>query len=291
MPMIKSMTGYGKSEFTIGGDVYSIEVKSLNNRFMDMKVRLPERFYATENLVRRELKKRFARGSFNLFVNTVVSEAPTLRLNLPVVRAYLDAAGEIKEEFGVEGTLDAAFFMRLKEAFVPAGPAAADDRDWPAFKEGLAEAFDRLDEWRTAEGEALEADLLQRLSELSAYVSKVERMAPDVVINYREGLEKEMARLLDERVDEAKILHEAALFAQRSDIGEEIVRLKSHLEMFRGYLEASEPVGKRLDFLCQEILREANTIASKSGDLRMTQTIVEVKGVLEKMREQVQNVE
>lgn len=288
--MLKSMTGYGRSEFKIGADVYSIEMKSLNNRFIDMKIRLPERFYSLENLIRSELKKRFLRGSFSVYVNAVQVGEPEVRINLPLARAYLAAAEKIGKELDIDGGVDARFLLKLKDV-VGAEREESRDDDWTALKSGLEEASDRLEEWRAEEGAALLADLMERFAEITDLLSKIESISPEVVVKYRENLESEMKRLLEDRVDEAKVLHEAAIFAQRSDIGEEIVRFKSHLDMFRGYLDKTEPVGKRLDFLCQEILREANTIASKANDLRITQTIVEVKGVLEKMREQVQNVE
>lgn len=289
--MIKSMTGYGKGSFSIGEESYTVEVKSLNNRFIDMKVRLPDRFYALESNVRAELKKRFLRGSFSLYVNAETTAAPELRLNMEVARAYIDAARSLAGELGVEEGVDAGYLLKVKDVFQPRREEADAEADWAALKEGLDAAFTNLGQWREKEGEALMADLMQRLAEITGYVEKIEFIVPEVVVNYRENLKAQMTKLLEEKVDETKILHEAAIFAQRSDIGEEVVRLKSHLEMFRNYLDSPEPVGKRLDFLCQEILREANTIASKANDLRLTQTVVEVKGVLEKMREQVQNVE
>lgn len=288
---LKSMTGYGKGEFALDGVTYAVEVRSLNNRFIDMKVRLPERFYPLESRVRAELKKRFLRGSFSLFVNATDEAAPELTLNKPLVRAYLEAADELQKELGVGGELDAGFFLKMRDIFHTGKKAPEEGRDWPALKVGLDAAFDALEAWREDEGESLMADLMQRLSEMREHLGRVEAIVPEVVVNYRENLKREMTRLLEEQVDEAKILHEAAIFAQRSDIGEEVVRFKSHLDMFRGYLDAGDGVGKKLDFLCQEILREANTIASKANDLRITQSIVEVKGALEKTREQVQNVE
>lgn len=290
--VVRSMTGWGRGEFTTpGADVYSVEVRSLNNRFIDMKVRLPERFHAFEIRVRDEIKKRFERGSFSVNVNQVSSAAAAFEVNTDVARAYLGAADMLKKELGVGGDINVGFLLKQKDILKSADTVGEEGPEWETLKAGLGTALKELDNWRVKEGEALLEDLNARLAEIATLVTNVEYLVPEVVKSYRQRLKEDMEKLLNGCVEESKIVLEAALFAQRTDVGEEIVRLKSHFSMFTNYLKMDEPVGKRLDFLCQEILRETNTIASKASDLRITQTIVEVKGLLEKIREQVQNVE
>lgn len=289
--MARSMTGYGRADFSIGLESFSIEIKALNHRFIDISVRMPERFFAIENMLRAELKKRFSRGSVSVFINSVSHEQPPLRLNLPLARVYLDAAEILKKELGVKGEADVAAILKLKDIFSFERKVPVTDADWPHLAGALDKAFEQAQEWRVKEGAALKEDLLTRLSSVEGLLLHVEALGPKALEAYRARLTEEMERIIGARVDEARILHEAAIFAERSDINEETVRLKSHLDLFRKYLKFDEPVGKRLDFLCQEIGREINTIGSKSNDVKITQTVVEMKGEVEKIREQVQNVE
>lgn len=295
--MIKSMTGYGRSCFQAAApdgeakEGFYVEIKSLNHRFLDISSRLPERFFALEHRLRDEIKKRFSRGAVTLILNSDGAQRQELNLNLDVARTYLDAAETLREELDIDGELDAQFFLKLKDIFTPGRKELDAEALWEPLKNGLYAAFEQMDAWRIREGRALRDDLEKRLCALEGFIAKVEALCPQSLAVYRERLKTEMERILGGRVDEARLLQEAAVFAQRSDFSEETVRLKSHMEMFRNYLKADEPVGKRLDFLCQEFLREANTIASKANDAPITQTVVEIKGELEKIREQVQNVE
>ncbi len=289
--MARSMTGYGRSDFSINGGTFSIEVKSLNHRFMDISLRCPERFYQLEARIREEIKKRFSRGSFSVFIIATSAEAPVLRLNAAAAKAYLDAAAELKETLGVGGEIDVGFLLKMKEILYPERKAAEEGADWEAVKAALDAALRRVEEWREREGTALEKELLLRTSSLDALVKRVESRAPEAVEAYRRRLTEEMGKLLKERVDDSRILFEAAVFAEKSDIREEITRLRSHIDMFEKYLEAGGHMGKKLDFLCQEMGREVNTIGSKAGDVDITHTVVEMKGEVEKIREQVQNIE
>lgn len=290
------MTGYGRSDFQVAvawdaKETFYVEIKSLNHRFLDISSRLPERFFALEQRIRDEIKKRFSRGAVTLVLNSEGVRQQELTLNLGVVRAYLDAAETLQEELDVEGELDAQFFLKLKDIFTAAKLELDAESLWGPLKNGLYAAFEQMEAWRVKEGRALGVDLEKRLCALEGFVAKVEALSPQSIAAYRERLKTEMEKILNGRVDEARLLQEAAIFAQRSDFSEETVRIKSHVEMFRNYMKADEPVGKRLDFLCQEFLREANTIASKANDAPITQTVVEIKGELERIREQVQNVE
>lgn len=289
--MAKSMTGYGREDFSIGGDVFSIEVKSLNHRFIDVYLRMPDRFSPFENRVRDEIKKRFARGSFTVHLTPVSAESPALKLNLQMARLYVETAEELERELGVKGNLDATVLLRLKDIFSVERKAPVSEVDWEPLKKALHSALGHVEEWRKREGAHLREDILSKLQAVETLVSRIEARAPKVLEAYRQRLKDEIEKVVGERVDYSRILTEAAVFAERTDVNEEIARLKSHLDMFRKFFKFDEPIGKRLDFLCQEIGRETNTIGSKPSDVEITQTVVEMKGEIEKIREQVQNVE
>lgn len=285
------MTGYGRGVFSIGEDAYSVEVRSLNHRYLDVKVKLPERFYALEGKIKDEIKKRYTRGSFAVSVFSESSSAPEIKVNVPVAKAYVEAARELKSATGVNGDVDLPLLFKIKDVFTADRKSIDIEQAWGSLLSGLTAAFGQIDEWRQKEGAALEADLRERLDVLAVHLGKIEERAPEVFAEYTDRLNKKMEKIVGDGVDESRILLEAALFADRSDISEEIVRIKSHVDMFKEYLATNEPVGKRLDFLCQELFREGNTIASKANDAKIKQVAVELKGELERVREQVQNIE
>jgi len=285
------MTGWGKGDFAIGGDTYTIEVKTLNHRFIDISMRSPERFSPMETRLRDEIKKRFARGSFSVHIYSVSTEAPALKLNIPMARLYLDSAEELKSGLGIKGEMDLATLLRQKDIFTFERKGTVTDEDWGQFKAALDTALVQVEEWRIREGEALVADLLARAEALEGLLFTVEVRIPKMLEAYRERLKSEIEKIIAGRVDESRILLEAAIFAEKTDTAEEATRLKSHLELFRRLITSEGPIGKKLDFLCQELGREINTIGSKANDVRITQTVIDMKGEVEKIREQVQNVE
>jgi uncharacterized protein (TIGR00255 family) len=285
------MTGFGRAEFTIDEDVYTIEAKSLNHRYRDIKIRMPERFFPLEAKIREEIKKGFSRGSFSLYVSSVSGPVEALEVNIPLVRKYLEAEFKLKRRFGLSGKVDSPLLLQLRDILTSSRGEEDLERDWKAFNQGLKAALNQLLEMRETEGEALKNDIGMRFVFIERFLLNIEGRLPEVLDSYRENLIEEMRGLIGDKVDETRLLTEAALFAQRTDPSEEIVRFKSHIAKMRDYLALSEPVGRRLDFLCQEMLREANTLASKSSDVEITQAVVEIKGELEKVREQVQNIE
>lgn len=289
--MANSMTGFGRAEFTIGESVYYVEVKTLNHRYMDIKARMGERFSAFEPRVRGEIKKVFSRGSFSLYVAAVSGPVESLEANMPLARKYLEAEMALKKELGLTGRVDIPLMLRLKDILSTPQKEEDVEGDWKAFKAGLDGALGQVLEMRRAEGEALKKDIESKLAEIEGLLEKVEERVPEVVAAYRQRITEKMKELIADNVDETRLLTEAALFAERADITEEIVRFKTHIARTREYLVLEEPVGRRLDFLCQEMQREVNTTASKSNDVFITQTVVEIKGELEKVREQVQNIE
>lgn len=288
------MTGYGRAEFTVNEDAFIVEVKTLNNRYIDINIRAGERFFGLEHRIREEVKRRFSRGSFTIYISASGGETLHQSLNLEVAKTYLDAAKTLKLKLGVSGDTDVEFFLRLKDIFTSGKKTPDADSDWAAMQKGLGAALAQVDEWRGREGMALKADLLTRLKNLERNLETVEKTAPDINERCVNRIKEAIERLVGQGVDETRLLTEAAICAERSDVTEEVVRLKSHVAAFRRYLDSiehGEPVGKKLDFLCQEIGREINTIGSKAADVSVTRTVIEMKNELEKMREQSQNVE
>jgi len=285
------MTGYGRGVFSIGEDTFSVEVRSLNHRYLDLNLKIPERFYAVETRIRDTLKKRYSRGAFALTIYTDSYAAPELKVNVQVAEAYISAAEEIKKLTGIKGEVDLPLVFKLKDVFTSEKKSVDVEAAWEALSGGLSAVMVQLDEWRANEGAALETDLRERLASLNGFLATIEEHAPEVLAAYTERLHKKMEKVVGEGYDESRVLLEAALFAEKSDIAEEITRIKSHMDMFNQYLDSGEPVGKRLDFLCQELFREANTIASKANNAGIKQTAVELKWELERIREQVQNIE
>ncbi len=285
------MTGYGRSDIELGGEVYSVEIKSLNNRYMDISLRTPERFSPFDLRIRDVIKKRFARGSFTVHVNFVSKGAPELKLNGPLVEFYAEAARRLRDEFGISGQIDVPTLLNLKEIFTLEKKGPLEDSDWGSISSALTTSLDQLEQWRAGEGDVLKKDLLAKLAAVEGLLAGIEARLPEAVEAHRVKLTEGIEKLIGGNADPARILLEAAVFAEKSDVNEEVVRLKSHLDLFRKFLKFDEPVGKRLDFLCQEIGREINTIGSKPSDVKITQAVIEMKGEVEKIREQVQNIE
>lgn len=289
--MLSSMTGYGRSDFTLGGEGFSMEVKSLNHRYLDMNIRTPDRFFPLEVKMRECIKKRFSRGSFSLYISQRGYGKAGLRPNIALARAYVEAAKSLKKSLGLKGDVDMEFVLRLKDIFIAQGGVLDAERDWKMLEGVLKKALDELASMRKREGQGLKRDIEKRLKNVGRLKEKVEKAVPAVLARYRERLKKEMGVLVGEGRFESAIASEAAVFAERADVTEELVRLTGHIGQFCLYLGLSEPVGRKLDFLCQEIGREVNTIGSKSQDVKITQTVVEMKAELERIREQVQNIE
>ncbi|MBE9531363.1 MAG: YicC family protein [Proteobacteria bacterium] len=284
------MTGYATADFTVGDDTYAIEVKSLNHRYLDMKVRSPEKFYWAEERIREVVKENLSRGSLAIFIKQLSNAQPELTLNIPYVDACRSAANELKG-LGIDGELDISFLLTQRDTFKEVASERDVEGDWAAFRPGLVEAINALIEWRAREGEKLSADVTLKLAEITESVKLIEERTPELNAEYREKLTARIKELVGREVDEGRLLTEAAVVAERSSIDEEVIRLTSHVESFTEFLSATEPVGRKLDFLCQEMLREVNTIGSKISDLDITSKVVDIKAVLENIREQVQNIE
>ena len=291
------MTGFGSARFRCGDWSFEVEVRSVNHRHLDTRVRLPRALTALESAIRSRLQERLARGKVDVSVVCPEGGGPSARLevDLDVARGYLSAAGDLAEA-GVEGGLDAASLLALPGVARLEEPEPAEGDLREPLLAAVDEAVDGLLAMRVREGESLARDLEARLGRVSDLADSLEARSGSVQQAAVERLRKRTQKLQAETglVDEARLHQEVALAAERMDIAEEIVRLRSHLEQFRGLLAAAgreEPVGRRLEFLLQELGREANTIGSKGSDAPIAHDVVELKGELERVREQVLNVE
>ncbi len=289
-----SMTGYGKGEYKAGGIELTVEVKSVNNRFLDLSLKCPRIFLGLEELVRGMVRESISRGHIDVFVTLSDRRVreKTLHVDLDLARAYLEAASRLKEAFpGVADDVTLSYLMRISDVVREDEEAlSADEELISALTTALSCALAAHRQMRLAEGERLKCDLLSRIDEIARLRGSIALRAPHVAEEYREKLLLRIKEYLDGKVEEARILTEAAVYADKCNIDEELTRLSSHIEEFRKIAE-TETVGRKLDFLIQEFNRECNTICSKSNDRAITKDALAMKNEIEKVREQIQNLE
>lgn len=292
--MIKSMTGYGSAKGTVEGLEISVELKSVNNRYLDTSVRIPRSFLYAEDAVKAVVHNHISRGKVDVFVSIDFSDSEdmSVKVNEPLLRGYLKALNHIAEEYSLVNDVSAMSVSRLPDVLT----VEKKDADAEAVSAGLREvaelALKDFDAMREREGEKLRDDVLSRLDTIDRLVSAVEAEAPKTVANYRARLTQHMNDVLGTAgIDENRILAEAAVFADRIAVDEETVRLRSHVSQLRAIMNGSSPVGKKIDFLMQEFNREANTIGSKCQNSDIAHVVVDIKLEIEKIREQIQNIE
>ena len=293
--MLKSMTGFGRGEAVLNGRRFIAEIKTVNNRHRDLFVRLPRTLQAIEDEVRSQVSAVIKRGRVEVTLQMEkegVELEYDLQLNVPLVRSYLRIFNQLNEEFGLEGKVRAEDLCQMKDVLLvkpeKLDPAAARD----ALREAVRLALEACDSMRVQEGKALKEDFLKRLALIEDHLNEVQNRAGLVVEDYKRRLRQRVEHVAQGMpIDENRLMQEIAIFADRCDITEELVRARSHLEQFSSYLAAEDSVGRRLDFLLQEINREITTMSSKASDSGISARGVEIKAELEKVREQVQNVE
>jgi len=292
--MIKSMTGYGSAKGCVEGLQITVELKSVNNRYLDTSVRMPRSFLFAEDAVKGAVQSHISRGKVDVFVTVDSAEAGEMnvRVNEALLRGYLEAFRHIAEEYGLPNDATALSVSRFPDVL----SVEKKDLDAEAITEGIlsitGDALRDFDAMRAREGEKLREDVLNRLAAIDALVSVVERESPRTVADYRARLEAKMAEVLGTAgIDENRILAEAAIFADHVAVDEETVRLRSHMSQLTAMLGGSSPVGRKIDFLIQEFNREANTIGSKCQNSDIAHTVVDLKSEIEKIREQIQNIE
>ncbi len=292
--MIKSMTGYGSAKGTVEGLQITVELKSVNNRYLDASVRLPRSFLFAEDAMKSAVQKHISRGKVDVFVSVDASEAGEMnvKVNEALLRGYLEAFKHIAEEYSLPNDATALAVSRFPDVLT----VEKKDLDADAISEGILEITERaltdFDAMREREGAKLRDDVLNRLETIDALVLAVEKASPETVSAYRARLEAKMAEVLGTAgIDESRILAEAAIFADHIAVDEETVRLRSHMSQLRTMVNGNSPTGRKIDFLIQEFNREANTIGSKCQNSDIAHTVVDLKSEIEKIREQIQNIE
>ena len=292
--MIRSMTGFGREHRVIGGREYLVEIRSVNSRYYEFNAKLPRQYMYLEEKLKSLVKEKISRGKVevSLSVYNIQGKETAVTVNELVVENYLNAMRETGEKFGLKDDLTLSSIFRMSDAFNVVRADVDEEEIWSAVKETAEEALAKFVTMRETEGEKMKADILSKLSNIEAMIEKVCEYSPETVKAYRERLTAKMNEILENKqIDEQRILLEAGIFAEKVAVDEETVRLKSHFAQFRSMMETEELVGRKLDFLVQELNRETNTIGSKAQDLRITKIVVDVKSEIEKIREQIQNIE
>ncbi len=291
--MIKSMTGYGKGEACFGGGRVNVEIRSVNHRYGEIFVKLPRNLIAYENDVRKFVSERLKRGKIEVFVQYEPSaEAAPLSVNFALAKAYHEALTSLKNRLGLAGEVSVQLIAAQKDVLAAEENHSQDESLREALLAAAKSGVEALEVMRSREGDALLNDLRKRLETVAALADKVARRAPLVVADYSVKLKERLAQFTaDYAISEERLAQEVAMMADRCDITEELVRLNSHLKQFETTLSLSEPVGRKLDFLLQEMSREVNTTGSKANDAEIAFFVVEMKTEIEKIREQAQNIE
>ena len=292
--MVMSMTGYGRSIMHIDDSDITVEIRSVNNRFADISVKMPRSLSYCEDKVKTELLKRVNRGKIDVFISYQKPQGEQVEIepNISAARGYYDALKKIDTELGTHTEINANVLARFSDVFVVTREVPDEEKVWSDIRQVLTAAADNFNAMRAAEGEKMAEDVLGKIANVEELVLKVEAASEPRVEAYRNKLYNRLLDVLSNSdIDEKRILEEAAIYADRTAVDEETVRLHSHIGQFRDIVKAGGPVGRKLDFLVQEINREINTIGSKASDLEITGYVVDLKSEVEKIREQIQNIE
>ena len=292
--MVKSMTGYGRAREMRGGRDITVEVRSVNNRYLDCTVKMPRAYIFAEDAIRTRVQQAISRGKVDVFVtiDTSGADVAVVQVNEGLAKGYYDALTKLKETFSLSGDITPEVLAKFPDVLT----VTKAEEDVEAIAADicavLEEALTAYNAMRTVEGEKLSQDVSSRVDTIEATVGRVEEQSPQTVEAYRQRLEAKMQEVLQSTtIDESRIITEAAIFADKVAVDEETVRLHSHIAQLRDMLQSSEPVGRKLDFLIQEVNRECNTIGAKCNDLNVARDVVNMKAEVEKIREQVQNME
>ena len=292
--MIKSMTGYGRAQQLVDGMNITVEIKSVNHRYFEFSSKLPRSYGFLDEKLKSFFNGKLTRGKMECFVQIEAVEEPdtVISLNHSLVKGYLDAYKELSEIYGLENNIKVSDISRVSDIFTVRKQATDEEKIWNAVSTVAQSALEGFIAMREREGERLKSDVLSRLDEIISNVEFIEVRSPETVKEYNEKLLGRLKELLAEtHIEEQRILTEAAIFADKIAVAEETVRLRSHISQLRSFLEQSDAVGKKMDFLVQELNREANTIGSKAQDVEIARRVVSIKAEIEKIREQIQNIE
>ena len=292
--MVKSMTGYGRAVETVNGREFTVELRSVNNRYLDCTVKLPRTLSFAEDAVKQAVKGAISRGKVDVFISmrSEGTQDVKITLNTAMVEGYLGAMRQMSADYGVRDDISVSLLSRMPDVFTVEKPDVDEEQLLSDLMSVVNKALASYDAMRTTEGKALENDLRSRGQTILELVAKVEAGSGQTVIDYRTRLENKLKEVLaNTAIDESRILTEAAIFADKIAVDEETVRLRSHLDQLNNMLTTGGAIGRKLDFLLQEMNRESNTIGSKGSDVNLARIVVEIKAELEKIREQTQNIE
>lgn len=294
--MVKSMTGYGRAEGTRNGKKLSVEIKSLNHRYLEVSLRLPGIISSFEMAIKKKISERFSRGRVDVTIRLNIDGVPDsqerIQLNLPLLQNYYSLLTQMKQELRLNENISLALMAGFRDAFIPVEMTDDPDDMFLWVEEILGEAMSSLALMREKEGEALCLDLKARLALIQGRLEGIDQRTPQVILNYQRRLSDRVKELTGGlEIDETRLCQEVAIMAEKSDITEEVIRFKSHIEQVLDLLETDDSVGRKVDFLIQEMNREVNTIGSKSNDSEISRDVVEIKSELSRLREQVQNLE
>ena len=292
--MVKSMTGYGRAVETVNGREFTVELRSVNNRYLDCTVKLPRALSFAEDAVKQAVKGAISRGKVDAFISLRSEGVQDVKitLNTPMVEGYLDAMHKMAKDYGIREDISVSLLSRMPDVFTVDKPEVDEEQLLSDLLSVVNLALERFDAMRCAEGKALENDLRSRGETILSLVEQVEAGSGQTVADYRTRLENKLKEVLaNTAIDESRILTEAAIFADKVAVDEETVRLRSHLDQMNNMLTTGGAIGRKLDFLLQEMNRESNTIGSKCSDVRLARIVVDIKAELEKIREQTQNIE
>ncbi len=292
--MVKSMTGFGRCSLALENMDILVEIRSVNHRYLEMSVRLPHAYSYLEDRLKKQVQQRVSRGKIDISLNIQFhgAEGLDVEVNEELAESYITAMRNANQKFQLQDDITISTILRFTDVFTLRKVQMDEEAVWAAVLPAVDESVDKFISMRIVEGESLKSDLLNRLITIENMLSQVESAAPEIAKRYYNKLYSKISEILsDHDVDESRIVTEAAIFADKVAVDEETVRLRSHIEQFRTLLDNEEVVGRKLDFLVQEMNREVNTIGSKAQDVSITRLVVDMKSEIEKIREQIQNVE
>lgn len=292
--MPKSMTGYGRASHSYESYEITVEVRAVNHRFFEFSCRMPRQYSFLEEKLKSLFASRINRGKVEAYVsiNCIDGSDASVEVNAALANSYISALRSANEQLNLQDDLTLSQLFRMNDVFTVSKLETDEEELWKLVSEVASEALDGFIEMRTVEGEKLKNDILSKLDYIEDTVTKIEARSPDVTAEYRQKLFTRLSDILgDKNIDESRIITEAAIFADKTAVDEETVRLRSHISQYRDLLQLDEPIGKKCDFLIQEMNREVNTTGSKCSDLTITRMVVDLKSTIEKIREQIQNIE
>lgn len=292
--VLKSMTGYGRNEAIQGGKKIMCEIKSVNHRYSDYSVKVPKYYGFLEDKVREFASKHISRGKVDIYVGieSYAEADKEIVVNTELAKSYIDALYKLRDEFNLRDDISVNSVARYPDIFVQERKEEDEEEIWENVKTVLEPAIASFTAMREREGERIQKDLEQRVEYMKTLADKIDRRSPQTVLEYKERLYSKIKAVLEDReIDDARILTEVAIFADKVAVNEEMVRLSSHFDEFYGICASGEPAGRKLDFLIQEINREINTTGSKASDIEIAKIVVDLKAETEKLREQIQNIE